>query len=269
MKNAIRKYVLIAFTWTWALWLASLCVALWQNRDLSTNMVIFDLIVWQSGAEYSLIAQILFALGVFGPLVGYLAMKAYRRLLGKPSWLTIGLVIGVPLVSLLPALLLSIVIVAPASGLSTSAALLAIGTYFVSNFITSGTEEFGWRGYLYPALKKTGKNFWSVSFEGGIIWAIWHLPLMIIMYWSLGFAIVGVLVGFVASITAMSYITNVVYEKSDSLFLAMLLHALNNTATFALVLFFPETPFTIVVAIMAWVIVAILERVVVKRTIEV
>lgn len=92
---------------------------------------------------------------------------------------------------------------------------------------------------------------------------------MIIMYWSLGLAIVGILAGFVASIVAMSYITNVVYEKSNSLILTMLLHALNNTATFALVLLFPETPFVIIVALMAWVIVAVLEKLVVKRTMEV
>lgn len=269
MKNDIRKYVLIAFSWTWALWLTSLGVALLQNKELSTSMVIFDLLAWKGDVEHSLVAQVLFALGVFGPLVGYVAMKAYRPLLGKPSWLTIGLTIGVPLISLLPALILSILVVTPNSGLSISAAWLTIVAYFVSNLITSGTEEFGWRGYLYPALKKIEKDFWRVSLKGGIIWAIWHLPLMFILYWSLGLAIVGILAGFVASIVAMSYITNVVYEKSNSLILTMLLHALNNTATFALVLLFPETPFVIIVALMAWVIVAILEKSVVKRTIEV
>ncbi len=83
---------------------------------------------------------------------------------------------------------------------------------------------------------------------------------MLILYWQLGVVMILTIVGFTASIVAMAWITGLVYERSNSIALAALLHALNNTASFALVLLFPTTPFTIVTAAMAWAIVAVLEK---------
>lgn len=83
---------------------------------------------------------------------------------------------------------------------------------------------------------------------------------MLILYWQLGFVMILTIAGFTASIIAMAWITALVYERSNSIALAALLHALNNTATFALVLLFPTTPFTIVTAAMAWGLVAVLEK---------
>lgn len=264
-KTNIIKYLIISFGWTWGLWITGLCVALIYNKTLATDMTVFDLLTLTDGGEHNLIAQLLFALAVFGPFIGYLVMKVYRPFFGKPSKLMIGLTIGVPLVSLLPALLLSLISSNLNSDLNTSNLWWIIITYFIANLITSGTEEFGWRGYLYPSFKNFEKDFWKISLKGGIIWAVWHLPLMIIMYWSLGFVLISVVAGFIASIIAMNYITNVIYEKSNSILLTVCLHALNNTATFVLVLLFPETPFTIIIPLMAWGIVAILEKKIVKH----
>ena len=83
---------------------------------------------------------------------------------------------------------------------------------------------------------------------------------MLILYWQLGFLMIPTLAGFTASIIAMAWITALIYEQSNSIALAALLHALNNTANFALVLLFPTTPFTIVTAAMAWAVVALLEK---------
>lgn len=83
---------------------------------------------------------------------------------------------------------------------------------------------------------------------------------MLILYWQLGFVMILSIAGFTASIIAMAWITALVYERSNSIALAALLHALNNTATFALVLLFPTTPFTIVTPAMAWALVAVLEK---------
>lgn len=264
-KTNIIKYLIISFGWTWGLWIMGLCVALIYNKTLATDMTVFDLLTLTDGGEHNLIAQLLFALAVFGPFIGYLVMKVYRPFFFKPSKLTIGLTIGVPLVSLLPALLLSLISSRLNSDLKTLNVWWIIITYFIANLITSGTEEFGWRGYLYPSFKNCENDFWKISLKGGIIWAIWHLPLMIMMYWSLGFVLISVVGGFIASIIAMNYITNVIYEKSKSILLTVCLHALNNTATFVLVLLFPETPFTIIIPLMAWVIVAILEKKIVKH----
>lgn len=38
-------------------------------------------------------------------------------------------------------------------------------------------EELGWRGYLLPRLRPMGEG--KALFLGGILWGVWHLPLMI------------------------------------------------------------------------------------------
>lgn len=68
------------------------------------------------------------------------------------------------------------------------------------------------------------------------------------------------LIGFTASIVAMNYITNFIFERSGSILLVMVLHALNNTVSFTLISLYPETPFTIVSSLMAWAVVGYLEK---------
>jgi len=58
----------------------------------------------------------------------------------------------------------------------------------------------------------------------------------------------------------MNYISNFIFEKTKSIPLLMAMHALNNTASFALLLFYPQTPFLIVVHAMTWLAVAYLEK---------
>jgi membrane protease YdiL (CAAX protease family) len=164
-------------------------------------------------------------------------------------------------ISVIPAIVLSLA----TSHFDPNAQLMVIVTsillYFISNLITSGTEEFGWRGVLYPELKSTGMSFWDIAWKGGIIWAVWHYPLMFIMYMPFGYAVfLPTLAGFTASIVAMNYITNFLYEKTQNIWAAVVLHALNNTMSFVLVIMFPETPFLIITSLMAWVIVGWLEK---------
>lgn len=43
-----------------------------------------------------------------------------------------------------------------------------------------GLEEAGWRGYFFPELEKR-MNFTAASLVQGIIWAVWHLPLWLVV----------------------------------------------------------------------------------------
>lgn len=47
-------------------------------------------------------------------------------------------------------------------------------------------EEFGWRGYLLPRLCRRMGNTWATVCVG-IIWASWHLPLMLSHVWGVSF----------------------------------------------------------------------------------
>ena len=252
------SYLAISFAWTWALWLGGWMLGQARQTPIDTGGTVFDLA--KAADSPAFLPQVLFDLAVFGPLLGYLAARRYRPVWGHPTPETLLIVVAVPTIAVIPAIALSFAAGVPTAGLAAGAAIGAIALYFVSNLVTSGTEEFGWRGYLHPELRRHERTFWGAAWKGGLVWAVWHYPLMLILYWQLGFVMILTIAGFTASIIAMAWITALVYERSNSIALAALLHALNNTASFALVMLFPTTPFTIVIAAMAWALVALLEK---------
>ena len=251
-------YLTISFAWTWALWLGGWLLGQARQASVDTGGTLFGLTT--AAGSPTFLPQLLFDLAVFGPLLGYLAAGRYRPVWGQPTPETLLITVAVPTLAVIPAVALTLATGVPSAGLAVGAAVGALAVYFVSNLVTSGTEEFGWRGYLHPELRRRERTFWASAWKGGLIWAVWHYPLMVILYWQLGFVMILTIAGFTASIIAMAWITALVYERSNSIALAALLHALNNTASFALVLIFPTTPFTIVMAAMAWALVALLEK---------
>lgn len=59
--------------------------------------------------------------------------------------------------------------------------ILALNAVFgipVNLFAAFG-EEFGWRGFLVPQLRKT-TTFWRLALFTGIVWAVWHWPLIVL-----------------------------------------------------------------------------------------
>jgi len=54
----------------------------------------------------------------------------------------------------------------------------ALAAGYTVNAVFAFGEELGWRGYLLKALQ--GKKLFSVSFFTGIVWGIWHFPLILI-----------------------------------------------------------------------------------------
>ena len=89
-------------------------------------------------------------------------------------------------------------------------------TFFLGPF----GEEFGWRGYLLPRFVKTLPALQAVILVG-VIWAGWHWPLL---YQGFVDAPGRELATIVAGITYMSLVIGTVYLRSNSLFLAMLMH---------------------------------------------
>ena len=96
-------------------------------------------------------------------------------------------------------------------------------------------EEIGWRGFLYPRLKerygrKTGLKL------GGILWGIWHWPLIWLIGYEYGteyagFPAAGMLL-FCVFTAACGILCDRLYEKSGSIWVPALFHgALNAAAT--------------------------------------
>ncbi len=101
---------------------------------------------------------------------------------------------------------------------------------FINMFFALG-EEAGWRGVMYPELKER----YGISkgrIIGGVIWSIWHWPIMILAgyeygttYW--GFPITGPLLFCLISV-AMGILLDALYDKTDSIWVPSLCHGAIN-----------------------------------------
>lgn len=99
------------------------------------------------------------------------------------------------------------------------------------NMLFAIGEEVGWRGYMYPILKERfGRSIGRIL--GGVIWGIWHWPIMILIgyeygteYW--GAPVAGPVV-FCIITTAMGILLDVSYEKSKCIWFPALMHGAIN-----------------------------------------
>ncbi len=98
--------------------------------------------------------------------------------------------------------------------------------------ITGFGEEFGWRGFMFPALYKIGPR--AAFIVGGVIWFAWHLPLMLVFpqtatftFWQNIINIFATAVGSVSTFFLLAYI----YIKTENIFVASIAHiTLDNSA---------------------------------------
>ena len=81
-------------------------------------------------------------------------------------------------------------------------------------------EEPGWRGYALPRLQ-VGRSALLASLILGLLWAFWHLPLMVVgeVNWS-------DIVLVIAASVVFAWVFN---SASGSVLIIMLMHAMNNT----------------------------------------
>jgi membrane protease YdiL (CAAX protease family) len=108
---------------------------------------------------------------------------------------------------------------------STVLNMIIIGP-FLGLIITFG-EEYGWRGYLQTELVHLGR----IRGVGllGIIWGIWHWPIILMGYDYPGQPVLGPLL-MTAYTVVLSYFLAYAVFKSKGVWTAAYLHALNNQA---------------------------------------
>ena len=103
-------------------------------------------------------------------------------------------------------------------------AVILLGTIGVIRAMaTTLGEEIGWRGFFIYELRKV-LSFTSVSLFSGIIWASWHWPL--IVYYGGNISLE--LTAFFIVIISMSFIMTYYTFKSNSLWPAVIFHAVSN-----------------------------------------
>jgi membrane protease YdiL (CAAX protease family) len=116
-------------------------------------------------------------------------------------------------------------------------------------------EEFGWRGYLLPKLMVLGKL--KAYLLLGIVWGLWHLPLILIGFTYPGQPVLGVL-AFIALTTTFGIYLNELTLRHRSSILAGWVHGVFNSQKLGIwTLIFPSTNpllggFAGIVGIMVW-----------------
>lgn len=104
---------------------------------------------------------------------------------------------------------------------------------FMAVFSALG-EEIGWRGFLFPELKKLCGRTKGVLI-GGVIHGIWHFPLMLLIGYEYGTDYIGApvlgLLAFCIFTVTTGIISDHLYEKSKSIWLPAIIHGTTN-ATF-------------------------------------
>lgn len=88
-------------------------------------------------------------------------------------------------------------------------------------------EEIGWRGFLVPELSKS-TGFTATALISGIVWAIWHFPLLIWADYNAGTPTWYSLSCFTVMVVELAFIFAWMRLKSGSLWTAAMLHASHN-----------------------------------------
>ena len=121
--------------------------------------------------------------------------------------------------------------------------VLSLTAFPISQLIPSLGEEAGWRGVMYPFLKDhLGTALGRIV--GGILWGVWHWPLIFIGSYFYGneypgYPILGPVMICVA-LTVFGIFIDHLYEKSGSILVASLAHGAMNAAALPLLLL-PQT----------------------------
>lgn len=119
-------------------------------------------------------------------------------------------------------------------GLGPVSQPLGVALYFlmvatigvVQNCATTLGEEIGWRGFLVPELAKRF-SFTATSILSGLIWAVWHMPIIIFGGFNVGTGWYGVVVVSLNMIV-LCFVLTWLRLKSGSLWTAVILHASSN-----------------------------------------
>ncbi|HPE29641.1 MAG TPA: type II CAAX endopeptidase family protein [Parvularculaceae bacterium] len=115
---------------------------------------------------------------------------------------------------------------APATGIA-ALLLLAATAGLVNNMAAALGEEIGWRGFFTPRLTAM-TGFLAASLITGLVWASWHLPILLYSGYNAGGEKLFEILSFFVVITSISGAFAWLRLSSGSLWPAVTLHASHN-----------------------------------------
>jgi membrane protease YdiL (CAAX protease family) len=262
---SILIYIILAIGITAACWIPSQIIASRNGYYLPNMESMGDFLRTGLVNTQHILISILFFLGVFGPFIAAIItllvegnktnLKNFFKSIVKVKvgikWYLIVILLPI-IVSAIAAGIILLFFRSARVDLDPIFTLKALIPFFIYQIFTSGLEEPGWRGYALPKLQEkydANKSSWII----GVIWAVWHFPFMVYLYYPAGiFILIPTLLGFTMSIIANAIIYTWVYNNTKSVFLCILMHSIFNLSA-AYILGLIDHPLTgILLAAIQW-----------------
>ena len=176
-----------------------------------------------------------------------------KRFWGRPRWIWVAISCGLVPITAFLAILIASFWGGPAPALRTTQLLPQI---IVIVLISLG-EEFGWRGYALPRLQQRYSPL-IASLILGVFWAGWHVPGYLI---GVGVPLAMPLIVFFLWVILMTILMTWVYNQTQSILLAIIMHSSAN-ATFNYLPLLPEytgqlAPFLLLLGLLGLVVTAV------------
>ncbi|MGM0896484.1 MAG: CPBP family intramembrane glutamic endopeptidase [Bacillota bacterium] len=270
MENISKKitaYYAGAILFSWALWVGSMVFSTLTGVEILYNEGFYTILTEGVESLQQLLVFLSFTAAAYGPLFGVFAagllmrngdhrlsvkQREKNQRPGIGGWLLF--------IFLYPVILFSAALIVTwiVSGFTAQFTwpilpLWFLPVFFLFQCVTSGMEEFGWRGYLQPLLQ-TKYTAEKACFRVGVLWSVWHYPIIIYMNYANGVPVVLLsLIGFTLLTIPQAYILGFLYNSTKNIWLCVILHAWANTASAYLLAASPVPLLTpIAVAIGTW-----------------
>ncbi len=103
-------------------------------------------------------------------------------------------------------------------------------------------EEYGWRGYLLPALTEKYSRFWATLITG-LVWGVWHIPSYFIVYnqSNMGNPYLLTAIGII-TVSVGSFAYSYIYYMNGNILPSVLMHAVYDVMGSRVMLGSPAIP---------------------------
>lgn len=243
--GAVALFTAIAYGLAWVI-----TIPLWRSGGLANPLITpLGLVMMATPA----IGALVVTFGVLKPAhparyLGLVPLRPWRRVVGCSL---LGF-LGVQVLGVLAVVLGSVLGVAPlATPAGTAAALATVPALSALVAIPALGEELGWRGFLLPTLRPLGT--WPALVVSGVLWGVWHAPLILLGY-NYGYTDVRG----VALMTVTTVLVGILFGwlrmRSASVYPSALAHgALNASVGVFVVSLIPAADRTVSSSLLGWV----------------